>query len=289
MKKTIAVLVLGLMFVVGPGLQEINANPIADGESALVGGTLIFGRGGDSITLDPAQLTDGESAKVCDMLYDTLIQYRDDTTEIAPALAETWESSADGLTWTFYLRQGVQFHDGTPFDADAVVFSLSRPNTVFRDFHAEFINQITALNAYTVQIQLKKSYAPFISTLAGTSYSIVSPVAVQHYGDSFGDVNAVGTGPFKFAQWDKGDRVVLEANENHWAGRPALDRFIFRSIPDNSDRLMELQAGNIHAMEFPNPDEIPLIEGDSQLELIRQSSLNVGYLAMNFDKPPFDN
>ena len=287
--KKIAVVFIGLMFAVGAGLQEINASPGGEGESAHAGGTLIFGRGGDSITLDPAQLTDGESAKVCDMVYDTLIQYRADTTEISPGLAESWDNSADGLTWTFNLRQDVQFHDGTPFDADAVVFSLSRPNTVFRDFHAEFINQITALNAYTVQIQLEKSYAPFISTLAGTSYSIVSPAAVQHYGESFGDVNAVGTGAFKFAQWDKGDRIVLEANENHWAGRPALDRFIFRSIPDNSDRLMELQAGNIHAMEFPNPDEIPLIEGDSRLELIRQSSLNVGYLAMNFDKPPFDN
>ena len=289
MDKKIAAVIIGVMFAVGPGLQEINASPGGESDSAHVGGTLIFGRGGDSLTLDPAQITDGESAKVCEMLYDTLIQYRDDTTEIAPALAEAWESSAEGLTWTFQLRQGVQFHDGTPFDADAVVFSLTRPNTVFRDFHAEFISQIAALDAFTVQVQLKTSYAPFLSTLAGTSFSIVSPAAVQHFGDSFGDGSAVGTGPFKFVQWDKGDRIVLEANAAHWAGRPSLDGFIFRSIPDNSDRLMELQAGNIHAMEFPNPDEIPLIEGDSQLELIRQSSLNVGYLAMNFDKPPFDN
>ena len=289
MKKTIAVLIFALMFAVGPGLQEIQSDLVGSGESPSVGGTLIFGRGGDSLTLDPAQVADGESAKVCEMLYDTLIQYRDDTTEIAPALAEAWDSSADGLTWTCYLRHGVQFHDGTPFDADAVVYSLTRPIAVFRDFHAEFINQIVALNPFTVQIQLKTSYAPFISTLAGTSFSIVSPAAVQHLGDSFRDVNAVGTGPFKFVQWDEGDRIVLEANETHWAGRPSLDRFIFRSIPDNSVRLMELQAGNIHAMEFPNPDEIPLIQGDPQLELITQSSLNVGYLAMNFDKPPFDN
>ena len=235
MKKTIAVSIFALMFAVGLELQEIQSDLVASGESASVGATLIFGRGGDSLTLDPAQVADGESAKVCEMLYDTLIQYRDDTTEIAPALAEAWDSSADGLTWTFYLRRGVQFHDGTPFDADAVVFSLTRPNAVFRDFHAEFINQIAALNPFTVQIQLKTSYAPFISTLAGTSFSIVSPAAVQHFGDSFGDVNAVGTGPFKFVQWDEGDRIVLEANETHWAGRPSLDRFIFRSIPDNSD------------------------------------------------------
>ena len=252
------------------------------------GGTLIFGRGGDSITLDPAQVVDGESAKICDMLYDTLIQYREGTTDLEPALAETWTRSADGLIWTFYLRQGVQFHDGSPVNADAVVFSLTRPFTLFRDFHEQFIAQITALDPFTVQIQLKTPYAPFISTLAGTSFSIVSPTAAQSFGEDFGN-NPVGTGPFKFVQWDRNDKIVLAANNQHWAGRPALDRLIFRSIPDNAVRLVELQNGNLHAMEFPNPDEIPLIQGDPQLEVLMRPSLNIGYLAMNMEKPPFDN
>ena len=245
---------------------------------------LIFGRGGDSITLDPANIEDGESAKVCDMIYDTLVQYRENTTDLEPALAESWTRSADGLTWTFHLRQGVQFHDGTPFNADAVVFSLTRPLMLFRNFHEQFISQIVALDPLTVQIQLKTPYAPFISTLAGTSFSIVSPVAVQTLGE-----HPVGTGPFKFVQWDKNDKIVLSANDTYWAGKPALDRLIFRSIPDNAMRLIELQAGNIHVMEFPNPDEIPLIQGDPQLEILMQPSLNTGYLAMNMEKPPFDN
>ena len=78
--------------------------------------TLIFGRGGDSITLDPAIIEDGESAKVCDMIYDTLVQYKGNTTDLEPALAVSWTRSADALTWTFHLRDGVQFHDGTPFN-----------------------------------------------------------------------------------------------------------------------------------------------------------------------------
>ena len=246
--------------------------------------TLIFGRGGDSITLDPAHIEDGESAKVCDMIYDTLVQYRENTTDLEPALAESWTRSADGLTWTFHLRQGVQFHDGTPFSADAVVFSLTRPLMLFRNFHEQFISQIVALDPLTVQIQLKTPYAPFISTLAGTSFSIVSPVAVQTLGE-----NPIGTGPFKFVQWDKNDKIVLSANDTYWAGKPALDRLIFRSIPDNATRLTKLQAGNLHIMEFPNPDEIPLIQGDPQLEILMQPSLNTGYLAMNMEKPPFDN
>ena len=98
----------------------IVANMIGDGKTATMpsDNTLIFGRDGDSITLDPSQVLDGESAKVCDMIFDTLVQYREDTTDIEPALAVAWDSSADGLTWTFQLRQGVQFHDGTPFNAE---------------------------------------------------------------------------------------------------------------------------------------------------------------------------
>ncbi len=252
------------------------------------GGTLIFGRGGDSITLDPARIEDGESAKVCDMLYDTLVQYKGSTTDLEPALAESWERSADRLTWTFHLRQGILFHDGTPLNAEAVIFSFTRPFTLFRNIQEEFIDQIIALDPFTVQIQLKTPYAPFISTLAGTSFSIVSPTAAANFGDDFGN-NPVGTGPFKFVQWDRNDKIVLTSNETHWAGKPALDRLIFRSIPDNAVRLVELQKGNLHAMEFPNPDEIPLIQGDPSLGLLMQPSLNIGYLAMNMEKPPFDD
>ena len=249
---------------------------------------LIFGRGGDPIHLDPIQPLDGESAKVCDAIYDTLVQFRDDTTDIEPALAEAWESSTDGLVWTFYLRQGVQFHDGTPFDAAAVIFSFTRPEALVREFHEEFIDRIAALDAFTVQFQLKTPYAPFIKTMAETVFSIVSPTAVAKFGADF-DNNPVGTGPFKFVRWDKHERIVLTANDMHWSGEPTLDGLIFRTIPDNSVRLMELQQGNIHAMEFPNPDDIPLIQGDPRFELIMQPSLNVGFLAMNMEKPPFDN
>ncbi len=258
------------------------------GDSAFEMSTLIFGRGGDSITLDPSQMLDGESAKVCDMVYDTLVQYRGNTTDIEPAVAEMWESSADGLKWTFHLRQGVEFHDGTPLNANAVVFSLTRPNALSRNFYEEFIDRITVLDDFTVQIALKTPYAPFLSTMASSENAIVSPAAVAHFGENFGD-NLVGTGPFKFVQWDRNDQILLTANDTHWAGKPAIDKLIFRSIPDNADRLMELQQSNLHAMEFPNPDELAMIRGNARLELLMQPSLNVGYLAMNLEKPPFDN
>ncbi len=271
-------------------------------DSHSTGGTFIFGRGGDSVGLDPALEEDGESFKVCDNIYDTLVHYKDGSTEIEPGLATNWESSADGLTWTFYLRKGVSFHDGTPFNAEAVLFSLNRQHVKSHPFHdvggsyvywvatglADIVDTITAKDEFTVQIKLKTAYAPFIYTIAITPFSIVSPTAVKEYGDKYSS-NPVGTGAFKFVRWDRKDKIVLEANKNYWKGSPKLDRVIFRSIPDNSVRLIELQQGSLHAMEFPNPDDLEQIRKDENIELLSQPGMSIGYLAMNMEKSPFDN
>lgn len=276
--------------------------PVFADSHAKRGGTLIFGRGGDSVGLDPAHEEDGESFKVCDNIYDTLIQYKDESTDLEPALATSWESSEDGLIWTFHLRRGVTFHDGTPFNAEAVLFSLNRQHDETHPFHkvggsyiywvatglAEIVDKIIAVDDFTVQIHLKTAYAPFIYTIAITPFSIVSPTALQKWGEDFTN-NPVGTGPFKFVQWDRNDKIVLEANGTYWGGRPSLDRVIFQSVPDNSVRLIKLQEGSLHAMEFPNPDDLQQIREDEALALIAQPGMNIGYLAMNMDKKPFDN
>lgn len=274
----------------------------AEADSHAKGGTLIFGRGGDSVGLDPAFEVDGESFKICDNVYDTLVQYKESSTELEPGLAESWESTDNGLTWTFKLRKGVTFHDNTPFNADAVLFSLNRQHEKNHPFHdvggayvywedtglAGTVDKITAIDDYTVQITLKKPYSPFIYTIAITPFAIVSPSAVENSGEKFAN-NPVGTGPFKFVRWDRNDKIVLEANVDYWGGKPKVDRVIFRSIPDNSVRLIELQQGSLHIMEFPNPDDLQQIQNDDSLMLLTQSGMNIGYLAMNMDKPPFDN
>lgn len=276
--------------------------PVFADSHATQGGTLIFGRGGDSIGLDPGHEIDGESFKVCENIYDTLIQYKDNSTELEPALATSWSSSEDGLTWTFHLREDVVFHDGTAFNAEAVLFSLNRQHEETHPFHkvggvynywidtglAEIVDTITAIDAFTVQIRLKTVYAPFVPTLAIPAFSIVSPAAAKRWGEDFTN-HPVGTGPFKFVRWDRNDKIVLEANADYWGGRPPLDRIIFQSIPDNAVRLIKLQEGSLHAMEFPNPDDFQQIRADDQLELLMQPGINIGYLAMNMDKPPFDN
>ncbi len=271
-------------------------------EVPLIGGTLIFGRGGDSVGLDPAHEEDGESFKVCENIYDTLVQYKDQSTEIEPALATSWVSSDDGLTWTFYLRKGVKFHDGTAFNAEAVIFSLNRQHESTHPFHniggsyiywsdtglARIVNRIVALNQHTVQIILNTRFAPFIYTLAMTPFSIVSPTALKNMRGNFTN-HPIGTGAFRFARWNRNDKIVLEANKDYWGDRPLINRLIFRSIPDNSVRLIELQNGSIHAMEFPNPDDLQQIREDPNLEVVDQPGMNVGYIAMNMEKEPFNN
>ncbi len=275
---------------------------VSGADSSQRGGTLIFGRGGDSIGLDPGHEMDGESFKVCDNIYDTLVQYRDGSTELAPGLATTWESSEDGLIWTFHLRQGIKFHDGSPFNAEAVLFSLNRQHEPAHPFHrvggtygywidaglADVVDKITAPDDSRVQIYLKKPYAPFIYTMTMPPFAIVSPTAVRKWGAEFTN-HPVGTGAFKFVRWDRNDKIVLEANDAYWNGRPNLDRIIFRAIPDNAVRFINLQEGSLHAIQFPNPDDLPLIQGDTNLQLIVEPGMSIGYLAMNMDKPPFDN
>lgn len=262
--------------------------------------TLVFGRGGDSVGLDPALETDGESFKVADNIYDTLVRFKEESTALEPSLAASWTVSDDRLTWTFKLRSNVQFHDGTAFNADAVVFSLGRQFKEDHPFHkvegayqywnsmsmSEIVKDVRAVDDLTVEIELFRPNAPFLSNLAMNFCAIVSPTAVHKHGDEYAR-NPIGTGPFKFAQWIKDDRIVLERNLNYWDGAPSIERIVFRSIPENSVRLIALGQGAVLGMDNLVPDFVSNIESDPKLKLLKQPGMNVGYLAMNLDKQPF--
>jgi peptide/nickel transport system substrate-binding protein len=263
---------------------------------------LIFGRGGDSVGLDPALETDGESFKVCDNIYETLVRFQQETTEVEPSLATSWEVSSDGLRWTFHLRQGVTFHDGAPLTASAVVFSLERQFKEDHPFHkvegafnywndmgmSNIVKEIEAEDDSTVVIRLKERNAPFLSNLAMNFCSIVSPEAVKQWGNDFFK-HPSGTGPFRFVEWVKDDRIVLGANPTYWQGKAKVEKLIFRSIPENSVRLLELKKGTIDGMDGVVPDFVTEIRQDPALQLMTQPGMNVGYLAMNTEKPPFSD
>lgn len=277
------------------------------------GGTLVFGRGGDSSTIDPAHATDGESFYASTQVYDNLVQFKYGTTEIEPALASSWDVSADGLEYVFHLRKGIYFHTTkffshkSEFTADDVIFSLKRQfdktnpyNTVGGSYEYwsamdmdNIVSDIVKVDKYTVKMILKKKEAPFIANMAMDFASIVS----KDFADELlkngkaEDLNrlAIGTGPFKLDKWIKDDRMIFSANDTYWNGKPYVKRLIMKVIPNNAVRAAELKTGAIHIMDFPNPEEVATLEADPKLKLVRQEGLNVGYLAMNTDKKPFDD
>ncbi len=263
---------------------------------------LIFGRGSDSIGLDPALENDGESFKVCDNIYETLVQYAPENTSVEPLLATSWEVSSDRLVWTFRLRSGVRFHDGTAFDAAAMKFSLDRQfvkDHPYHDVEGAFkywkdmgmdtiVEQIAAPDDSTLVISLSQPNAPFLSNLAMNFAAAVSPTAVRRHGDDFFK-NPVGTGPFRFVEWRKDERLVLQRNESYWGPVPELQRLIFKPIQDASVRYLELKTGAIHGLDNLSPEFIDEIRQNPQLQLLEQAGMNTGYLAMNMERPPFDN
>ncbi len=252
---------------------------------------LIFGSSGDAVRLDPANVTDGESIQRMDNIFEGLVEYKKGSTEIQPALATSWKISEDGKEITFKLRRGVKFHDGTDFNADAVVFSFARQYDRDHPYHqfGEWaywgymfydVEKMEKIDDYTVKLVLSNVNASIMTSLAMFTVNIVSPANAEKYGqDMF--KHPSGTGPFKFVDWVKDDHITLEANENYWRARPKLDKLIFRVIPDPSARLLALEVGEVMGIEYPNPADFDRIMANKDLKLLTEPGMNVGYMAMN--------
>ncbi len=252
---------------------------------------LIFACAGDADKLDPADVTDGESTARTDSIFEGLVEYKEGSAEIQPCLATSWEISPDGKNMTFNLRQGVKFHDGTDFNADAVVFSFERQYNTSHPYHQygewaywgymfSDIEKVEKIDNYKVRIVLSRPNAAIMTSLAMFTVAIVSPANAEKWEeDAF--KNPVGTGPFKFVEWVKDDHITVEAFEDYWGGVPKLDKVIYRVITDPSARLLAIQAGEIHGMEFPDPASLSTIESNQNLQLLTAPGMNVGYLALN--------
>jgi len=283
-----------------PKTEPAKTEPPTSGDS---GGTLVWGRGGDTVGLDPIQVTDGESFKVTHQIYETLVEYKPGGTEVVPALATEWQPSADGKEWTFKLRQGVKFHDGTDFNAEAVKLNFDRWRStsdplhkggefayytyMFGGFDADSVIQdVQVVDPYTIKFVLKQIQASFLQDLAMVPFAIASPTAIKANPEKL-ITEPVGTGPFKFVSWAKDDQIVLEANEAYWGGAPAIKRLVYRSIPDNNARLVALQAGDLDVMDGVEPAFVATIQATGQFDIAERPAMNVGYLAFNVQKEPF--
>ncbi|HEX3812917.1 MAG TPA: ABC transporter substrate-binding protein [Mycobacteriales bacterium] len=203
-------------------------------------------------------------------LYDGLTRFDLDqsskTPTVVPDLATSWTTSADGKTWTFHLRKGVTFHDGTPFNADAVIFNLNRyANPKSKDYYApvagyaglnlQGVTHFSKVDEYTVRISTAAPIAYLPSNL--TMVLMASPTAVKKYGNQGFDVHPVGTGPFQLSSFVRSQQLTLVANKHYWRGAPKLKKLILRPVPDAASRTAALRAGEVNWIEYPTPDDVP--------------------------------
>ncbi|GAF23196.1 dipeptide-binding ABC transporter, periplasmic substrate-binding component [Bacillus sp. JCM 19047] len=311
----ISVSCLSLLLLAACGGDEDTAsdgntdtNDNGNGTEQTDGGVLIFARGGDSQGLDPGAVTDGESSRVTKQIYETLIEFEQDSFELKEGLATNWEPSEDGLSYVFTLREGVMFHDGTPFNAEAVKVNFERwadPDhefafrdegytysvygTLFGVGEEDVIEEINVVSDYEVEFVLNEPLGAFLQNVAASYFGIISPAALEEYGTDI-DENPVGTGPFKFESWQRDSSIVLKKNEDYWEeGLPYLDGVTFSVIGDNSARLSSLMSGDIDLMDGLSPDDIAQVEGADGFEIFERVPNNIGYLGFNTEVEPFDD
>lgn len=266
------------------------------------GGTLTVGLSFEPSGMDPHADLHKFIPIIVWPVYDTLIYKKPDNTFV-PGLATSWDISSDGLVYTFKLRQGVKFHDGTPFNAQAVKFSFDRivdPATKSRNA----INLIgpykstDIVDDYTVKVNLKQPFAAFLDSASLSWLAITSPTAIQKWGKDY-RLHQVGTGPFRWVEYIEKDHVTLERNPDYnWGspiykhqGAPYLDRITFRFITEDSVRLGTLQTGEIGVTNFEvPPQEWKSLESDSKLQAWKQLLPGEpNFYMINTTKPPTDD
>jgi ABC-type transport system substrate-binding protein len=213
--------------------------------------------------------------------------------EVVPQLATSWEVAEDKVTWTFYLRRGVKFHDGTPFNAQAVKFNFetvtfAHPPVRRTGMFAAFIKSLKVVDNYTIQIITREPFGPMLEYLAHPASAIMSKAHRKEVGVG-ADRHPVGTGPFRFVEWKAGDRLVMERNEEYWGELPRIERIILKPVPESAARVMMLETGEAHVICDPEPHDIPILEAIPGVEVFTVAETRASFALMNNQRWPFSD
>ena len=283
------------LFLAAAGAVALISGPSERAMAQTPPGVLIVGQVAEPKSLDPAAVTAVNDFRILVNVYEGLTRYKSGTLEVEPALATGWDISEDGTEYTFTLRDGVSFHDGTPFNAEAVKFNFDRmldENHPYHDtgpfplsFFFGAVEATEVVDDMTVKFTLNAPYAPFLSNLAYPTGLIVSPAGVEAHGKDFGR-NPVGTGPFRFAEWRSNEAVVIEKNDVYWAEAAGTQAVVFRPITDSNTRVAEMLAGGIDLMVEVPPTSLEQFSGEG-FSIVEQAGPHVWFLILNAKEGPF--
>ena len=251
--------------------------------------TLNISLDADPGKLDPTQSSMLNERIVYQSIFDKLVDL-DGEGKIIPMLAERWSVSDDQKTYTLFLRKGVKFQDGTPFDAKAVEFNLLRgqEKTSLRRNELKYISKMTVVDEHTIKLELSTPFAPFMSILTDRAGMMSSPAAVKKYGDDYVN-HPVGTGPFLYKGRLKGATITLEKNPNYWrAGLPKVDEVVYKIMPDVNVAFNNLRSGQVDITNRFPYKEITHIAANANYTVLNKPSLGFRGFYMNTGKPPFD-
>ncbi|MCP4381389.1 MAG: ABC transporter substrate-binding protein [Hyphomicrobiales bacterium] len=285
MKRLLAALAASaVLAVAAPSLAQTPPN------------VLVVGQIAEPKSLDPHAVTAVNDFRILMNVYDGLVRYKDGTLEVEPSLAESWTISDDGTVYTFKLRDGIMFHDGSPLNAEAVKFNFDRMLDESHPYHDtgpfplsfffSAVDGVTAVDDLTVEFKLKEPYAPFLSNLAYPTGLIVSPQGVMDNGADFGRQPS-GTGAYKFAEWEANAKVVVVRNDDYWGGAPSLEAIIYRPITDANTRIAEMLSGGLDIMVEVPPDSLQQFRADDQFVVHEQAGPHVWFLILNAKEGPF--
>ncbi len=293
----------GLLLAAGLAL----AGSIAAQDARAGGGTLVYGMPADHDILDPHATGGWITYHVTYQIFESFV--KEDLTEadlttpnLVPGLATSWDVSDDGLDYTFHLRADVKFHDGTPFDADAVLFNFSRfwdkesPNyyeksAAFVSAYTQWIKAIEKIDDMTVKVTLTQPNYEWLRT-GLQSYGqplMLSPASVKEHGDEGIALNPVGTGPFKFVEREQGVKTVLARNDDYWGRKAKLDRVIFRPLEDPATRVNALRTGEVNLIGVPPWDDVKELKDEGFVLTTNDNVPNYLFIHLNFKHPILKN
>lgn len=251
----------------------------------------VYAAGTEPTTFDPHFITDVNTARAAMQIYETLVKW-DESSNLAPLLAESWTTSEDNMTWTFKLKEGVKFHDGAPFNAEAVKYNFDRiidPAIASpRSSTAGMVESVSVVSEYEVAITTKNPSGAFLAQLTSYNLAMISPKAAQELGLDFGQ-HPAGTGPLMLQEWEPGKSLIMTKFDEYWGTKSTIDKLSFVTVPEDSSRVMMLKTGDADVISGLPPVQVESLEKDENINVVIAPGYRTIYIGMNHKKAPFDN